>query len=96
MGRCTSVVNFKNEKASDKEWKIKKLDIPGPGSYKELEKSYNATLSQSPKIKFKSDKRVGFAEAISKSKNFVPSPHAYTFKDFKEEKVWKRNTNKRQ
>ena len=62
LGRCTSVVQFKNEKATDKEWKIKKTDQPGPGNYAELDRSYNLTLSQSPKIKFKQDKRIGFAE----------------------------------
>jgi hypothetical protein len=44
LGRCTSVISFKLEKPSDKDWKIKKTDIPGPG-HVELDKSYNLTLS---------------------------------------------------
>ena len=73
------MVSFKNQKPSDKEWKIKKTDIPGPGNYADLDKSYNLTMSMSPKIKFKQSKRISFAETVSKSKNFIPSPSAYTF-----------------
>jgi hypothetical protein len=54
------------------------------------------TLQSSPIVKFKTDKRIAFAEAISKRKSFVPSPSQYTFKDFKEDKLWRRITSKRQ
>jgi hypothetical protein len=69
--------------------------VPGPGHEKETLKNYNFTKSSSPIVKFKTDKRIIFAEAYSKSKALVPSPAEYKFDTFKEAKVWKRLTVKR-
>lgn len=95
MRKCTSVINFKCEKPTSKEWKLKPSELPGPGQEKETLKSYNFTQPSSPTLKFKTDKRVIFAEAIAKQKALVPSPSAYKFENFNEKKVWKRLTVKR-
>jgi len=42
------VVNIKNEKPKDKDWKVKKVDVPGPGQYKETLKAFNMTVQSSP------------------------------------------------
>ena len=63
MGRCVSVINFKNEKAKDKEWKIKKRDDPSPGQYEGIDKGYKVIQERSPETSFKAGKRVGFAES---------------------------------
>lgn len=89
-------MSFKNEKAKEKEWKIKKTELPGPGSHPVTEKALSMTLQSSPVVKFKTGKRIIFAQAISEQKKFVPSPSQYTFKDFKEDKIWRRLTTKRQ
>ena len=60
LGRCHSVLSFKHEKPRDKEWKVKKTEIPGPGAHKEVEKAFNSTMLRSPVSKFKTDKRIGF------------------------------------
>lgn len=52
-------------------------------------------MPRSPVVKFKSGKRIVFAQAIADTKKFIPSPNHYTFKGFKEDKVWKRITTKR-
>jgi len=74
LGRCTSVVQFKHEKAKEKDWKTKKTELPGPGTHVNSEKAFNLTLESSPIVKFKTGKRIAFAEAISNAKKFVPSP----------------------
>jgi hypothetical protein len=58
----------KFEKPREKGWKVKKTDLPGPGAHKETEKAYNLTMPHSPVIKFKTGKRIIFAEASAKSK----------------------------
>lgn len=95
LPRCTSVITMKNEKVKDKEWKIQKNDKPGPGQYKESMKGYEKTVETSPVVKFKTDKRKGFATIAAESKSFVPSPSQYDFKDHKEQKIWRRLTTKR-
>ena len=95
LGRCRSVINIKNEKSKDKDYKVKKSELPGPGAHKEMEKGFNMTMPRSPVIKFKCDKRIIFAEQVAIRKKFVPAPDAYGFKDFKENKVWKHLTTKR-
>lgn len=95
MPRCTSVINMKNERAKDKDYKVQKTDKPGPGQYQDAQKGFEKTIESSPVIKFKSDKRKGFATIASDQKSFVPSPSQYEFKDFKENKVWRRLTTKR-
>lgn len=86
---------MKNEKPKPKEWKITKGEKPGPGQYEFALKGFERTTESSPVIKFKTDKRKGFATAIAESKSFVPSPSQYDFKDHKEQKVWRRLTTKR-
>jgi len=48
LGRCTSVISLKNQKPTDKEWKVKKSDQPGPGHHKEVHKAFNFTQITSP------------------------------------------------
>lgn len=78
-----------------KNWKIEKTKLPGPGLYP-IDKGFNMTQQSSPKLKFKTAKRVPFTSAIAERNKFKPAPDTYTFKDFKEDKIWKRITNKRQ
>lgn len=86
---------FKNEKPRPKEWKIIKNTLPGPGTHQVTEKAFSLTLQSSPVVKFKSDKRIIFAEQTAKQKSYVPSPSAYTFKDFNEKKLWRNIQTKR-
>ena len=95
MPRCTSVISLKNERPKEKEWKIKKTEIPGPGQYKEAMKAFSKTVYSSPIVKFKTGKRKIFAEAAADLKSFVPAPNRYDFKEFKETKLWRRITTKR-
>ena len=71
------MLSFKNQKPKDKDWKVKKLDSPGPGEYKEYFKGYNLTKETSPKVGFKKGKRLIFAEEAAKNKHFVPDPSKY-------------------
>ena len=53
-------------------------------------------MSSSPTIGFKKAKRENYAQVMAEKQKMNPAPATYTFKDFKEEKVWKRVTTKRQ
>ena len=44
LGRCHSILKFKLEKPTDKQWKIAKNDKPGPGNYTETDKAFFQTL----------------------------------------------------
>jgi hypothetical protein len=56
------VLSFKHEKPRDKNWKVKKIESPlGPGSHSGVDKAFNMTVSQSPKVTFKKGKRKVFA-----------------------------------
>lgn len=88
-------VSYDKEKASPKDYKIKKTDLPGPGTHNEMEKAYAHTKPTCLTLAFKKDKRIGFAEKAAKNKALVPSPDRYDMKDVKFDKVYKRVTTRR-
>jgi hypothetical protein len=88
-------VTYGKEKPTEKNVKIKNNQIVGPGTYKDLDKGLTITRPSSQQLKFKTDKRIVFAEAAGKRKQWVPSPDKYPVDKMKHVMVYKRITTRR-
>lgn len=89
------MVSYSKEKASPKGQKIQKTDLPGPGTHKEMDLAFKLTKPATLTMKFKKDKRKGFAETSAEAKKLVPSPDKYAIENVKDKLIYKRVTAKR-
>jgi hypothetical protein len=69
--------------------------LPGPGTHKEIDLAFKLTKTATLTMKFKKDKRKGFAEVSADAKKLVPSPDRYPIENVKENLIYKRVTSKR-
>jgi len=93
--KTVTMVCYAKEKASPKDQKLKKNDTPGPGTHKEIDLGYKITKPACLALKFKKDKRKGYAERSADARKWVPSPDSYKVEQMKSNLLHKRITSRR-